>query len=427
MHKAYISTIPYYRTKPVNTDSLDRESLCSMLVRISRDHLLPISLLLESEFGISFKLALARNAVVMLLFPSENLSYRIYKFTQRTAFTEHVWLRCVFHSISEHLDLNSPVPLKPYKAWCPLCYSEDVSESGCYDRLYWSFSEVDACWKHNTQLASVCYYCGARQSELHVNFPIGCCDSCGRFLGLEHYYVKAQPANDFPGRDEFVKACLSVAGRVVAKASVYASRMRDTCGSVALAERLGVELAYLNAVLSFDTRPSFEFCIKVVEMYGRWVEQGYQYYSQPSDELTFDPVSVVERIDTSAVKNHLDRILKGELPVNTRDSIAEKVGVTNSFLLTHFPEETTEITRMLQSVSQSNRPDDAMKQHLRKVLAQIKEAGHQVKWETVVANLPDELLKNARARDIHAAIRHIERNTMSQAARRSIKRKKTVA
>lgn len=82
---------------------------------------------------------------------------------------------------------------------------------------------------------------------------------------------------------------------------------------------------------------------------------------------------------------------------------------------------------MLQSVPQSNRPDDAMKQQLRKVLAQIKATGHQVKWETVVANLPDELLKNARARDIHAAIRHIERNAMSKSARTSIKRKKTFA
>lgn len=427
MHKAYISTIPYYRTKPLDTDLLECESLCSMLVRISRDHLLPVSLLLESEFGLSFRSAAARNAVTALLFPNADMSHRLYKFIGKTAFFDRLWIGCTFRSLSKCLDLESPLPLKLFKAWCPLCYSEDTAESICHDRLYWSFFEIDACRKHGTRLASVCYYCGARQSELHVNFPIGCCDSCGRFLGLDHYYVKSQPAPALPERDGFLKECFYDGGMAVAKARVYATRMRDTCGSGALAESLGVVPGYLSAVLSFDASPSFDFCLSVVELYGRWVQRGYQYYSQPSGELTFNPAPIAECIDTTAVKNHLDRILKGELPVNTRDAIAEKVGVTNSFLVTHFPEETTEITRMLQSVSQSNRPDDAMKQHLRKVLAQIKEAGHQVKWETVVANLPDELLKNARARDIHAAIRHIERNTMSQAARRSIKRKKTVA
>ncbi len=427
MHKAYIELIPYYRTKPLDTHVFECESLCSMLVRISRDHLLPISLVLEHEFGISLKPTTVRSAVSALLFPDFDISSKLYSFIEKTVFSNYKWKGSAFLSLSEFLDVTSIVPLKSSKAWCPLCYSEDAATSVCYDRLYWSFSEIDTCRKHGTRLASICYYCGARQHEIQVNYQIGCCDDCGRFLGLEHYYVKSPNPAVLPQRDAFLKECLLDGSMAVSRARVFANWMRETSGPSALAEPLGVSVSYLNSVLSYEIRPSFSFCLAVVELYGRWVQQGYDRFSQQSTEVRFDRVAIAERIDTAEVKKYLDRILAGELPVNTRSSIAEKMGVSSSFLVTHFPEETAEITRMLKSVSRSNRPDDAMKQQLRKAISTIKAAGHQVKWETVIAKLPDEVVKNARARDIHAAIRHIERNSMSQAARNPIRSKKTVA
>lgn len=427
MHKAYVALIPYYRTLPFETHMLECESLCSMLVRISRDHLLPVSLVLEHEFGLSLKPTTVRNVVSALLFPDMDTSYRLTKFVEKTAFSNHPWKGCTFRSLSECLDLTTTQPLKSSKAWCPLCYSEDAATSVCYDRLYWSFSEIDTCRKHGTRLASICYYCGARQNEIQMNYQIGCCDGCGRFLGLEHYYVKSPPPLARPERDAFLKECFLDGGRAVARARLFAKWMRETVGSTSLAQTLLVGTSYLNSVLSFDTRPSFNFCLYAVELYGCWVKQGYDYFSQQSGDVKFDSLPIAECIDIAEVKKYLDRILAGELPVNTRDSIADKMGVTNSFLVTHFPEETAEITRMLQSLTQSNRPDDAMKQQLRQALSTIKATGHQLKWETVIARLPDEVVKNARARDIHKAIRHIERGAMSQAARKRIKRKQTVA
>lgn len=426
MHRPYVSAIPYYRTKPINADSRERESLCSILVRMSRDHLLPVALLLEQEFGISFNHSAVNKAAKTLLFPDEKLSFRIYRFFEKTLFTEHVWFRFTFSGMSERLDLTSSLPLKPSKAWCPLCYSEDSRRSVCYDRLYWSFSEVNHCYKHHVSLASICYYCGAKQNELHVNYAIGCCDHCGRFLGLEHYYVEPEFLPRFPRYDEFLKHCLSDSRMVVALAIGYADKMRSIDGSTReLAEVLSVEYGYLAAVLSYDRKPSFAFCLKVMEVYDAWVQRRGMPFAQETDAPAFDHDPVGECIDSTTVKNHLNRIIEGDLPVNTRDSISKTLGVTNGYLVTHFQQEAAEITRMLQSVSQSNRPDDAMKQQLRVALAQIKHEGHQVKWETIVANLPDEILKNARARDIYAALRHVERKTVPKAARRSIKRRKS--
>lgn len=81
-------------------------------------------------------------------------------------------------------NLSSVGHLRPFLAWCPICYAEWQEQKICiYQPLLWLFKVVTTCPKHQRVLESHCPHCHKHQSVIALRTHPGHCTQCDRWLG----------------------------------------------------------------------------------------------------------------------------------------------------------------------------------------------------------------------------------------------------
>lgn len=411
MHRAYIKPIKYYRTKVVE-DFYQRESLCSFIVRIARDHLVPVDVITGNELAFQKRVRGMSDVGIRLLLPTVENACLISAFLQKTNATASYAGHYTFSNLSALLARGCQSLIRSTKSWCPRCYQEDLKNGFCYDRLEWGCRELSYCQQHYCELVNVCTSCGSRQSYLNESFPIGYCDCCGRFLGLEHYYVK--PTRPLAGEmKEFAARCALGDAFAVERCREMAAEMLQHLGEQGLANRLGVPRNLVDRYLHGEHKPQFVFCVQIVAEYEAMAARLARPCTQPETPLREFDTEFSTSVDIEAIRLHLKRILSGDLPPSMREEIAEVFGVSSVFLGIHFPDECNQITVMRRMATISRGGTEAMKGHLRRAIQQVKREGHQLKWESVLASMPTDVLKSARTRDIMKAYYDISRKVSS--------------
>lgn len=74
--------------------------------------------------------------------------------------------------------------MKEQKAWCPLCFHENlVSKEFIYEQLLWYIKSVNCCPKHKIQLETRCPNCSKTQKILSRKTKPGYCLHCNIWLG----------------------------------------------------------------------------------------------------------------------------------------------------------------------------------------------------------------------------------------------------
>jgi predicted transcriptional regulator len=188
-----------------------------------------------------------------------------------------------------------------------------------------------------------------------------------------------------------------------------AEEMLQHLGEQGLANCLGVPRSLIGRYLCGEHKPQFEFCVQIVAEHESMAVRLAQPSTQPDTPLREFETEFSASVDMEAIRAHLKRILSGDLPPIMREEIAEVFGVSSVFLGIHFPEECNQITVMRRMATISRGGTEAMKGHLRRAIQQVKREGHQLKWESVLASMPTDVLKSARTRDIMKAYYDISR------------------
>jgi hypothetical protein len=87
--------------------------------------------------------------------------------------------------------------LRPYKAWCPLCYFE-YEQNGIpiHEPLAWSISTVTTCLQHRLPLLYLCPHCGETIYHLSWNTNLGFCCRCHNWLGNSCHLDNSQLITD---------------------------------------------------------------------------------------------------------------------------------------------------------------------------------------------------------------------------------------
>lgn len=86
--------------------------------------------------------------------------------------------------------LSNMYLLKRKKAWCSVCYQEQLNQLGFnYEKLLWCVEGVLICPDHKCHLEQICRYCLKEQKLLSGKSRPGFCSSCLRWLG--HQLVEA--------------------------------------------------------------------------------------------------------------------------------------------------------------------------------------------------------------------------------------------
>lgn len=408
MHRAYITPIKYYRTM-LASGSQEPESVCSFIVRISRDHLIPIDLITETELLFKKRVRNMVSVGTRLLVPNEDGASVIESFLKKTTAKQHLVSDFTYSQLGELLQQGSLPVCPENKSWCPRCYHEDLSNGFCYDRRSWAFLSGSYCRVHGCKLVDLCVNCGQRQPYLNEFFPIGYCDACGRFLGLEHYYVKAE---------NYLSECVRTAVErftagdvsVLHECRDLTEQMLSHLGEQGLASRLGVNRTILGAYLSGTGKPAYGMCLRIFEEYDSMANRWTTPCDRPETPLREFETDFSSIVDLRAIREYLDRIISGEIPPALREEIAAFLGVSSSFLGIHFPSECSRVTILLRTASRASGSSDSMKQHLKCAIQEVKREGHQLKWESVLACLPTDVLKTTRARDIMKAYRDINKS-----------------
>lgn len=77
--------------------------------------------------------------------------------------------------------------LRPYKAWCPICFHEWLSAGEViYEPLIWAIHPIKVCPKHFSFLNFKCPQCNRKFPFLSPRSRPGYCAKCGCWLGSRH-------------------------------------------------------------------------------------------------------------------------------------------------------------------------------------------------------------------------------------------------
>jgi transcriptional regulator with XRE-family HTH domain len=77
--------------------------------------------------------------------------------------------------------------LRPYKAWCPVCYQQwKQNQQVIYDPLIWSLTDVKTCLIHHIPLVQNCPHCNHQLLWLDWKSVLGYCPQCYNWLGGDY-------------------------------------------------------------------------------------------------------------------------------------------------------------------------------------------------------------------------------------------------
>jgi DNA-binding XRE family transcriptional regulator/DNA-binding transcriptional regulator YhcF (GntR family) len=185
-----------YNLKILGLGTPHNESLTSYITRLAEAHCVPTKILLLSEI-----LPLVKKNYVF----DDDKHYDLSKISLCTgiksrALNEIGLNASLFVKALEHLTkqnnlhfltmlpyaqaLDPKDLLRPFKAWCPLCYQEWLMSGHIvYEPLIWCLNIVNICIQHEERLQTQCPYCYRQNPFIESYSQPGYCSKCRKWLG----------------------------------------------------------------------------------------------------------------------------------------------------------------------------------------------------------------------------------------------------
>lgn len=174
--------------QPIGIGTGAVESLTSYIVRIAWNQRVSLTSLFEQLLAPLTEKPFIVNGRARILAAAFNGYHRSINSTGKTAAN---WIR-YFQTLTLRTDLShltlrnfhevfSPRELlRPYKAWCPYCYNDQLENFGIfYDPLLWMINAVTVCHVHGYALVSQCPTCNSTLCHLSRRSRPGYCHCCG--------------------------------------------------------------------------------------------------------------------------------------------------------------------------------------------------------------------------------------------------------
>lgn len=348
---------------PLGTGTSDLEALSSFFCRIAEHHWMLTVPLWNAIADHASKVKRARRH------PQKRLTLRSMNGHGRVASTVAELLRRE-SLIADHLTLLpwkgvlDPMAhdlLRPVRAWCPLCWSEDRDSGGpIYMRLLWVLSVTLVCPKHQVELQTVCRNCKNPQEVLPRIPRLSVCNSCGADL-VQQMDRRRIRSYDPRSKEVWIASALAsliqctCASGVTIDASAFKTalktlavrhfggsleRLADACGMSRRMVRqwaCGETKPYLSALMELAYRTQIPPAVMLLEGVGlaypnSWTNEKRPTFVVRGKKLTGEELSEIRLELVRVIKSKTSEII-------TVKKFAKRVGTTYLVIRYHFPEE----------------------------------------------------------------------------------------
>ncbi|WP_197047434.1 TniQ family protein [Planktothrix serta] len=180
-----------HHLEPIGVGTPMVESLTSYMTRLAHSHGVFVSTLLSRVVNPLLQRTFIKNYTSRGLEPFFNRSHTLNGYgTIATDFIE-VLNQLTLSNNLKFLTL-SPFSnilvtkglLRPYKAWCPICYKRwKQNQEVIYEPLLWSLNDVKVCLIHQHPLVQNCPHCHRQLLWLNWKSSLGYCSQCSQWLG----------------------------------------------------------------------------------------------------------------------------------------------------------------------------------------------------------------------------------------------------
>jgi len=183
-----------YCLEPIGVGAGAVESLTSYVVRTAWQHRVSLTYLLEQVIGPLTEKRFIVKGGARILSAAFSGYHRSINGTGETAakWVDYLQVLTLRTDLS-HLTLrilrevlSQRELLRPYKAWCPHCYNDQLQTFGTfYDPLLWTIHAVKLCHVHQEVLVRHCSTCNLKLCHLSRRSRPGYCYRCKRSLTVQ--------------------------------------------------------------------------------------------------------------------------------------------------------------------------------------------------------------------------------------------------
>jgi transcriptional regulator with XRE-family HTH domain len=251
--------------------------------------------------------------------------------------------------------------LRPTRAWCPVCWSEDRdSGSRIYVRLLWVISAALVCPKHQVELQTVCRNCESPQEVLPRIPRLSICGECGADL-IQQLDRRRLRTCDQHGKEIWMASSLgslikyTCASGVTIEADAFQTAVNtlavrhfggsveglaDACG---LSRRMirqwssGETKPYLTGLLELAYRTQIPPAAMLLEGVGltdpnSWLKEKRPTFVARGKKLTKERILQIRRELRQAIKSRSPKTISVK-------KFARDLGTTYLVIKYHFPRE----------------------------------------------------------------------------------------
>ncbi|GFE69220.1 TetR family transcriptional regulator [Chroococcus sp. FPU101] len=181
-----------HHLEPIGIGTPKVESLTSFVTRLANSHEVFPSILLSRVINPLLQQTFIKNYTSRGLKTFFNRSHALNGYGTIATDFSNVINQLTLHNQLQFLTLipfsNILVTkglLRPYKAWCPICYQEwKQNKHLIYDLLLWTLKDVTVCLIHQYPLIQNCPHCCRQIHWLSWKSNLGYCSYCSQWLGI---------------------------------------------------------------------------------------------------------------------------------------------------------------------------------------------------------------------------------------------------
>lgn len=365
--------------EPIGIGTPDCEGLTSYLVRLAREHSLPVRRLVsrllfaaapESRPRCDAKFFRQYAATINGVGPyAERFSQALNAATGRAdldVLTLLPWRGL--------LAANGNRLTSPYRRWCADCLGDQVSAglNEVYWPLAWSMASVQTCHRHAVNLVDRCPHCAKRQPAIPRLADFGHCDGCRRSLLChgEDYVPESRarlpPAVALSVAEQLIAINNLVDPLVVHKRwiDVVSARIGEMgCDRATLCRRVGLNPRAMNTLLNRGCGMTLDSFAKVLGGLGMSVSQVFAPPQGRSRSAVSRDSAVAKRPQRR--QSHsldvrlraaalLDDAAAADTPPKLLD-VASKLGTSTGFLRYWHPEKVAALRARHLHIEQTDR------------------------------------------------------------------------
>ncbi|SIS43552.1 TniQ family protein [Salimicrobium flavidum] len=347
-----------YSLNPIGIGTNSVESITSYIKRISDEHLVPSTRLLDfilekyGDSGYLRRYNFKGKKVSKIL---TNTEFGL-KFLEALTFSSprddlHYMTMLNLSRMLNKLKFNE------YRKWCPMCIEKMKEDGGIfYEPLIWTIYDVKYCKEHNVYLSERCEHCNSKLNHIHPSNLIAFCYNCHSFLGGTGVRIDSNveviDKHNLNNFEELIAKIPNMNSCPVKLFNTFFIRnLKDRTGSIeVIAEASGVKESTVYAWIRGDYSPkvqnilniSYSFDISVYDlMFQKGIEKitkGQISNSIPLKRTAaFEYTSGLDIVGSDVevrrlfIEKELDRALKTKIPISKNDFLI-KVNISERTL-----------------------------------------------------------------------------------------------